>query len=246
MRKKLSLLLLLLLIPALAYAWGVAIIGSGGGTSAAGGCDNLFEWHCENVDITLGTPAGCSAGDTTAAATGSPAISNTQKSDGTNSVHINTQDEYYEFAIDTSDLLDPDDFKITFDLYIVSMPVGGTTYLMYNVGGVNDKFYISLDSTNAGIKFYRKAQGTTDGVFVDSLSTGTWLSIEYQGLTGVTGNDHYLNIPDEGSDENDDDLPVMSGTPPTSIKIGESNGSADGEYYIDNIKITTCDKYTRD
>jgi len=252
MRRTLLFIIALLCIPALVWAWGAGVGLLGGSVPSAGSCDDCsgtlkFAWHAENVDVTKGTPCGCSDGDTTASASGSPSLSNVQKSDGTYSVLINATSEYYEFTKSGTDLLDPDDFKITFDLYVINLnSTGEEVEIITSYYDSNDYIIVMLDASY--IKVYHKGNGTSDTMILNLDGyTEQWLSCEYQAKTSVEGNDHYLSCGDAGSVEEDDDH-VAFNNQPTKLVIGTGGGSSsyndgDATYYIDNIKIYPCDKY---
>jgi len=218
-----------------------SMVGSGGCDDCSG--DLKFAWHMEDndstPDVTLGNPCGCSDGDTIGAETGSPVFSTTQKSDGTYSLHIDALDEFYTFAVSAKDLIDPDNVKITFDIYIVSYPSATLTHEI--IRATDDPTnYLRIYLFEGNVKVRHEGQHTFDDVSV-SVSTGSWVSCEYQAKTGVTGVDHYL-ICGVTSDENDDDLITLTATT-DKLVYGDSYGTGAGEYYLDNVKVYPCDRY---
>jgi len=215
---------------------------------AGGGCDDCsgdlkFAWHFENeTNVTTGTPCGCSDGDATPAKEGSPAITPDQKSDGTNSMHVDNTSENYTFT--PTNLVDIDNVKITFDLYIVSMPTSGDNAIFQAYdAGPDDTLVITLTTTL--LYAVSKGSGTSDNVGITPTATGEWLHIEYQKKVGVDGSDHYLT--DGTASDQDDDDPVAITDVPTVFMIGSGGilgyDDGDGVYYVDNFKITLCDKY---
>lgn len=205
-----------------------------------------FAWHMEDndatPDVTLGNPCGCSDGDTIGAETGSPVFSTTQKSDGSYSLHINALFERYEFAISADDICEADNVKITFDLYIVSYPSAGASHNIIEVNKDGNNYTkIRLTGTTSSVAVEYHANGTASDYLTVAVSTGAWVSCEYQAKTGIGDNDHYLKC-GENSDEDDDDLVAMDGSL-SSLVFGDTNGSGVGEYYVDNVKVYPCDRY---
>lgn len=211
-------------------------------------CDNCsgtlkFAWHMEDddatPDVTLGNPCGCSDGDTIGAVTGSPVFSTAQKSDGTRSLHINAIDEHYTFVVSSDDIIEPDNIKITFDIYIVSYPASNYANCMSTA--TNSTNFLRLRLTTGDLQGKYMGGGEADYVGGVVVSTGTWVSCEYQAKTGVAGNDHYI-ICGETAAEEDDDLVATDGSM-TSLDFGDNGGDSAGEFYIDNVKIYPCDRY---
>ena len=192
-------------------------------------------------DVTLGSPCGCSDNDTVGAENGTPVFSTTQKADGTYSLHIDALDDRYSFSVLSDDLIVGDDFKVTFDLYIVSYPSAGTTMEIIRwVDDADNYVAIRLRGTGPAVQGFYRGQATEDYIEV-SAATGSWLSCEYQGKTGIVGNDHYIACA-ASSTEEDDDLNAMLQSMDTLI-FGDQEGSEAGEYYLDNVKVYLCDKY---
>jgi len=221
----------------------------------ASSCDDCtgatqFAFHMEDndstPDVTLGTPCGCSDGDTIGAETGSPAFSAVQASDGTYSLHIDAFNEYYEYDINANDIINPADFKIIFDIYVVSMPSDDQWKRFEILGAAGDADdYVSLYLEDRGateeITGAVNCQGTEETINV-VITTGAWkTSCEWQFKDGVAGNDHYLSC--DGNTREDDDDPTTFGTTPTTLYFGDERGTEVEEYYLDNVKITASDRW---
>jgi hypothetical protein len=210
----------------------------------------IWSWHMEDddatPDITVGNPCGCAdaTNDTVGAITGSPDFSVAQKSDGARALHINALDEYVEFDIGT---IDPNDFKITFDIYVVTMPANdwNSFDVLGMFGDANDQVRLLLEDRGAtkelSVYHYRNG-AATDNTHVE-VGTGAWkTSCEWQFKTGVDGNDQYLAC-DGDSDTGDED-PGAFDTTPTIIYFGEKGGSTAGsEYYLDITDISKSDRF---
>jgi len=218
-----------------------SMVGSGGCDDCSG--DLKFAWHMEDndstPDVTLGNPCGCSDGDTIGAETGSPVFSTTQKSDGTYSLHINALDEGYEFVVSGDDLIEADNVKITFDIYVVSYPTGTLRHgLIRTAYDLNNNLALRL--CDGAIQGSYRGNSTEDFI-ATAVATGSWVSCEYQAKAGVAGVDHYLKCGVNETEE-DDDLLAMSASS-TKKKYGDAYGDGAGEYYLDNVCITLCDRY---
>lgn len=248
--KRLSLLILSLIILDVSWALSPTMLDISTHSSGEVSCDDCsgalkFAWHMEDndstPDVTLGNPCGCSDGDSIGAESGAPVFSNVQKSDGTYSLHINAKDEWYEFVVSGDDLVENDNVKITFDIYIVSFPAGaGTKHEIIRLPyDANNVVSIQIDDSGDLLSYYR-GTSVTDYINI-SPATGSWLSCEYQAKTGVAGNDHYLAC-GASSTEEDDDLTAMEGSA-TNLNFGDEFGTEAGEYYLDNVKISACDRY---
>lgn len=214
---------------------------SGGGPS----CDDCsgslrFAWHMEDndstPDVTIGTPCGCADTDEVGTQNGSPGFSASQKSDGTYSLYIDALDESYEF----SEPFDFADYKITFDIYVVSYP--STTDQYHEIFRVDySADAVGIFIKNGGtVRGFHYENSVYDEVFV-TVSTGSFISCEYQGKENVAGTDHYLKC-GVNEDINDDDLGIIGGDS-TGLYIGDKNGDGAGAYYIDNFKITVSDYF---
>ncbi|MGV0961816.1 MAG: hypothetical protein ACOYB1_18480 [Limnohabitans sp.] len=110
------------------------------GDSCTGGL--LFSWHAENVDVTQGTPAGCSVGDTTATAVNSASISTDYAlgSDGTHSAKIVTSGSWNSYNFDWN--------RTTNSILTLS---AGTIDLWFRYSGtINSQnlFYLYVDGSN--------------------------------------------------------------------------------------------------
>lgn len=217
-----------------------------GGDSGCDDCSGTlkFAWHMEDndstPDVTLGNPCGCSDGDTIGAETGSPVFSSAQKSDGTYSLHINATNEHYKFVVSSDDLIETDNVKITFDIYVVSYPVNTEQSHIFLRTAYNTPNSLFLGLKNGYV--YVQYVGNSDVDYIETLvATGSWVSCEYQAKTGITGNDHYLKCGANETEEDDD----LTGMVSSSVKlcIGDEYGSGAGEYYLDKVRVSTCDMY---
>jgi len=210
----------------------------------------MFSWHMENADIESGSPTGCSDGDTTGSSAGTPGFSEDYKIDGTYSLLINALDEGYTFT--ATDLINLDDAKITFSIYVTSFPQDGSGTGYHEIFNFHYSDWQNMisgtiyeDGERLIVKRY--GQGTDKEVLV-SISTDAWYTCEYQVKVGVAGNDHYLDCGGPlYRDENDDDhtAAANSGVPDYFL-IGDIYGdapTAPGVYYIDNLKIYPSDRY---
>lgn len=217
-----------------------------------GGCDDCsgdlkFSWHMENVDVTLGTPCGCSDGDEGASTDGTPSLSSTEKSDGTYSAYGDTVD-YYKFVISHPDLVDVSEGKVVMDIFI---PTGewaaDVTFF--------DAYYDSGTRINC-----MTAGSSGSDIEVRCAHDDGWQELEATSGTGHTENEWLrvtvrwdasqssadfdvelcdLTLPDTTSNcvnsgaDNDIDGDWGANTP-TELRIGPSGNCA---IYVDNIQI---------
>lgn len=216
--------------------------------ASGGSCDDcsgslILSNHFESTDIESGTPCGCADGsDTTMAATGSPALSTTWKSDGTYSGHFNADTEYYQL----DNTISHDDIKITWDMRVISLPTTGEQGVISVE--LNNEEYISITYNTTGdasVRAYREGSSVASNVRVyTTLVTGSTLSCEYQIKVGVAGVDSYLKI-GSGTDEDDDDPTALTSACDKVIygHGGVLSTGSGGEIYIDNVKISVSDRY---
>lgn len=94
-----------IILLAWAPAWAgstTVVVGQGSAAPAGDTCgtdDCTFIWYAEHAtDVTSGTPAGCSSGDTSPALTGAT-ISSAQYHDGSNSLLVDHVQEYAAFDV---------------------------------------------------------------------------------------------------------------------------------------------------
>ena len=129
MKRVLFLTLYLLILCPLLFAGGITDkleqVTARKKVAGGNGCDDCsgtlkFSWHMENVDVTLGTPCGCSDGDTTATANDSITLSDTQEKDGTYSAYAADAGKYYSFTGSAEDLVDMDEALVIFWVYITT------------------------------------------------------------------------------------------------------------------------------
>lgn len=222
---------------------------------AAGGCDDCsgdlkFSWHFENTDITSGTPCGCvdASGDTVAAVSaGSPAISGTQSSDGSNSGSIPAATTSWEFDVTSADIADKDEGKIVFDAYITTF-VTNTMFLRVSYDTGNDYLQIVMRGGANDVEvrgFYFNGTGqTTTTTGIGNHTANEWLRITYQWKVANSASDHRIEIcdltpPDTTSNCDsttaEDDLTVFAAEP-EKLYVGNLSGNA-AAFYIDNLQI---------
>lgn len=208
------------------------VVEAGGGGDACGTGNLLFAWHCENVDVTLGTPAGCSLGDTVATLNSGAVISTTQEQDGSNSLSVPTINDRAIFAVTGENIAEGSQGRIEFYLYVTT--IASTTSIMSFRNGANaatismGSNFINLEYLNSGSP--DPEASTTAG----SLTTGSWLKVVAQWRT--TGNPNLrvtVNDANEGTVNDDPGAEIA----PTEVWVGEDGGGAGGAFFVDNIKI---------
>ena len=200
-------------------------------------CTNslTFSWHAESTTVTEGGIAGgvnngCSAGDTTASASGSPTIETTDnKSDGIKAAYFNVPNEKFSFT--AANIVGVDQGTIDFHIYPTTL--GNASIFRYSDGANNYIFVTIAGGTEIEVNY--RAGGTltycrTSGanVVVNTLQrvvakyrqTGT--PNIYVSVNGVTCTSN-----------------VDASTWNASVDgftLGENNGSA-LVFFLDNIQI---------
>jgi len=243
-----KLILLLLLIPSLLYAqdWqearmSIGVIG--GGVPAATGGDSctgtlLFSWHGENADVTLGTPAGCAAGDTTGTANSSATISNSQFWDGSNSVSCPSMSDYYSF--DYTSNFNETEGTLVFRIRVVTWY--GTTFFDVTYDANNylrlallgtDEMRLSHKDTATGVI----VADTTDA----NIALNTWYTVTAKWNKANVNPNLSLVVCDTDnancSTTGVSNVNLLSwGGSPSVIKIGEIYGN-NAAFFFDGIKI---------
>lgn len=236
MRTKLSLLLLLLLIPVLAYGWGIAIIGG----DAEEGCDScagglLFAWHAEDVDVTADSPCGCSAGDTTATLNGTAAISGTQYTDGDESLKCVDGTDYASFTITGYDIASDAAGTIVFDVYLVALDTYQVVFQAY--GDANNRILVRVDDTNSDeleAKFWGGGTEIGVGTTVANIQVDTWYTITFKWRQGET--DPSISLDANGDTVTKNDNLTDPTTEWSVLHVGTYEDGVE-TIYIDNVKV---------
>jgi len=209
--------------------------------------DLMFSWPMENNDITpdvtihdvITDPCGCSDGDTIGAGTASPVFDGASYSDGSYSLYVDGLDDRYDFTVDTKDIIDPDDIKMTFDIKVTTYPASGYAEVIRASYNADNNMVVQLIDIGV-VRVLHIGGADSDSVEV-SVATGSFVSCEYQSKQGVAGNDHYL-ICGATSDEDDDDMTAMAASM-GYLQMGDHYGTGVAVYNLDNVKIYPCDKY---
>lgn len=214
-------------------------------TAAASPCDSctgnlLFSWHCENDDVTLGTPCGCSVGDTTGTAASGAVLSTDQKQDGTYSLSIPTVSDYYGFTWASSDILNPNAGTIDFWFRYAYITAGTPIYFWVDV---NNRIYVNPDVSNTYLAATHISGGTISSgrTGVSVVTSNTWYHAKIRWDT-TAHSGLYLKVTcDTTTGESNDagqgtnPLGTWAGTSGT-LNIGDYLGNG-GSFYVDNIKI---------
>lgn len=192
-----------------------AIVGQSSGVSVlTDSCTSnlLFSWHFENLDVTLGGVAGgvnngCSLGDTTATATGTPTISGTQYEDGANSGNFAAGNRYYNFDVSSDDIFTPLAGSVDVWVY-VSTYLSGEPLINASVDANNKiDLYLQTTSTINQFRMAMKAGGGTtrnaDTTFAQNTGCGdtanclelnTWYHVQAEWDTTTAHSTKYVKI----------------------------------------------------
>jgi len=165
MMKKLSILVLILFVSFVPNSFAISpailqMVVSGETCSSSG---LLFSWHCENTDVTLGIPCGCSMGDTTATSSGSPTLDSGLKYNGTYSVDSPDGNDAYYFDITNEDIFHFAEGKLEFRAYIETAVDDGGFILVD--GDTNDYIRVRMQTDSGNdIQVVWACDGTTDWI----------------------------------------------------------------------------------
>ena len=239
MKKTISILILLILIPTLCFAGSLQekqrqVIAKKNVAAPSGdSCTGALKLsaHFENSDtITSGTPAGCNSNaDTTWALEAGLAYSSTQKSDGTYSLYASSATSNKTASITIDD--NKTEGTVIFDIWAVSL------------GNFEDIVYLDLASASADNKILVKE--ISGSYYVYYYGGGSNISASASHTTGsfqtvtvkwrTTGSPHLSIQVDSGTaGTNTNDLPTLSGSLAT-FTIGA--GYSASEFYIDKVKV---------
>lgn len=137
---------------------GSGVIATSGGDDCAG--DIAMTWHMEDVDVTIGTPAGCSDYDTSATDMNGATLSTDQANDGTSSFLHGPEDSY---AFDVPNATIEDTGTICQSVYVADWSVG-TDFTRFFRIYIDDNDSIALywkyDGSATDITF--RAEGSND------------------------------------------------------------------------------------
>jgi len=214
------------------------------------GCDDcsgtvMFQTHFEDLDVTTGTPCGCSDGDESGVTNGTAAISSTQKSDGTNSLYCADGEDYVVYTNTGNALIDLDAGHLIFDLYIDTWVDNADVFGIRP--DTNNQIRIEMDGSSGAIDFYLVHE-TNNDVYPMSCNSNkaedTWLRLRYDWKQGVEGNDMKLQVwdltpPDTLNnlepieEDNDFDAKTLG---EGDLNIGVKDAAA-AKVYIDNFSI---------
>ena len=242
-----KLILFFLLIPSLLFAqdWQEAKMNMGiiGGSVPAAGGDSctgtlLFSWHGENADVTLGTPAGCSAGDTVGTAVSGANISNTQFWDGGNSVSFPTVGDYYTF--DSASIFSSTEGTIVFKLYPTA--IGSGDYVFGAWIDADNNFVIRYTGTDEMYATWRGQATSQNAITTDAnILVDVWRTVTVKWNTADVNPNLWIQVCDTDNlncttaISNNNNLVAWSGSLST-FHIGDY-GSGGSTGFIDAFKI---------
>lgn len=227
---------------------GVVIAAAPSGDSCADGF--VLSWHAENVDVTQGTPAGCSAiGDSVATANSTVTLDGTSVSDGSYAILSNAAYEYYTLNPITG--VSSAEGTVYVDVNINAFSTGSAFFVMqYNASNAI-RLELSGASSAVDIRGYYVGEGTTQTLYNGTCdidvagNPNQWVRVKYQWKVSATGAGHKIDVWNldsslprqvttlRSSNAAEDTLTAFA-SEITEIKIG---GITTAGYIVDNIKI---------
>ena len=213
--------------------------------AAAPACDSctgglLFSWHCEDVDVTAGTPCGCvaSGGDSTATANSTAAINNDHTAyDGSSHCDFPTAADNYYFTVASNDLINPAAGTIIFYTKIQTYGTGATLFYVY-ADATNNIKVTMLGTDEVRITYKGDNVAVSASTTAANLATNTWYKITAKwSVTGVGGKYLYISVNDANAVDTASAITAFTAAlGANSLKIGEGDSVA-ADFAIDNVKI---------
>jgi hypothetical protein len=198
----------------------------------------LFSWHCEDLNVTAGSPGGCSVGDTTATAGGSGAVSSSQYKDGANACYVSTSAGTLDFTW-SNDILNPN--AGTIDVWIRGGGNTATEYFVYLTPDANNYVQLLSGFFYGSFKINRRAGGGTARTAEAALSPSydTWYHVIAKWDTTIHGSNYMEICADETNGTTNcgyatDTSGTWSGSSGTLSVAQRGSG---GDFYMDQLKI---------
>lgn len=230
------LVLLILLVPSLAVSdTTVQFIQPASSCEDCSGTTSHV-WYCDNVDVTIGSPCGCSDTDTTMTAVGNAALSS--GSAVFNDTSSNGGDYYSCDAASTWDDAGTVFFKLTQTTGVAS------TIIWQLYSDAND--YINLIYYGSGqLRASYSFNGTVDNITTTGgvISNGNTYIIRYRYQTGVAGTDHQITIYNASMVQlddisEDDDISDFTDEPGAgSFRVGNPGSAVNSNFSVDYINF---------
>lgn len=205
-----------------------------------------FFWTCEST--TLSTGVDYSVGDTTATASGAPAISATGAKVGTNGISTTDGLDYYTFSTSGTAIALPGEGAIGLWIqYPSSVPGAGYDYGVI-VKGSNASDYISIQTATSGnfrIRLSNSTGPTTDTITTASVNAqaGTWyfVVVRWDFANTKARAEVYTGSSTTVEGTAGEDLALTAAAQPAdlsgSMQIG-NNSSQLNVVYIDNVFVS--------
>lgn len=228
----------------------------GGGTTAAGSASTdscagglLLSWHFENLDVTLGGVAGgvnngCSAGDTTAAATSGAILTSGSFQDGSKSGSFPTAGDYYTFSVSSDDIVNDAAGTMIFYLKLnAAVASCGITRIRYDANNAIRLQTVGASANQIQAYYIGNSTSRSYSTTTANLSTdgSTWYKITFKwSQAGVSegGGTRYMSIQvDSATPEYYGTQPTALTSTPTTLVYGDYNGTTGCNLQIDNLKV---------
>jgi hypothetical protein len=175
------------------------------GLSCTGGANPIFQWSCENLTVTSGTPAGCvySGGDASATAN-SAAVLDTDGTpapkDGSVACSYPTANDRFVFDVSSSDIVKETAGTVIFYFRLAGSVAGGTGLFKAVVDATNFiKIAVSAANPDEIVLQYEGDSTTSKYVVTTdaNIAADTWYQLTAKwSLAGVSeaGTTRYLSL----------------------------------------------------
>jgi hypothetical protein len=246
MKKTISILILLILIPTLCFAGALQekqrqVIAKKNVAATGDSCTGALKLsaHFENSDtITSGTPAGCNSNADTTWALASAHLSYSTTNNQTpgsydlfidNSVGYN--DAYADITADGSSTAG----TIIFDIYVTTAIA--TIPIITLAADVNNKIEVlwAADARNIKLDYTGGGSGVSATSTDNYLTTGSWHTVTAKWDVNGATNRLSIQIDSNAAVVSTSTLPAFTGTP-SALRIGVAAYQS-LVYYVDNLKV---------
>jgi len=209
----------------------------GGGTPAGDICSSpmTFSWHMENTDVTLGTPSGCSVGNTTATFVSLGALNTDLFYDGSTSLDIPTSGDFASFSVSSNDIINPAAGTISFWMYI---DTAVANLRPFSTGPDADNFIRTFITNTDEIRVNWSGNATVVYAVTTNanIPNTTWVNVIAKYTTADVDPNLSIRVVGYGSEAISNDNPTAWVGTNTSMVVGNS-GSAAGDFHIDNLQV---------
>lgn len=210
--------------------------------NTGGGASPVFAWHMEDTDVTADSPAGSSAGDTTATLNGA-SISSLLSHDGDESLLCGATTATAEFSVSSDDIFNDDAGTVTIWIYVTTYVSGALIFEVF--GDASNTMILRLQGSDADGSRHVRAVMTFAGAAPFSVTTTgtgmtllTWHQLTLKWRTGAASNPGtYVQIDAQTAATSNTDTASWT-TQATRIRYG-NQGTSGAVFNLDQTETYT-------